>query len=374
MAYIRHDENCNPVPSQPGKTIRTQFSGTEGWSTVTYEDFNADYVRHDENCNPVPVNTIGTYQRHDENCNPVPANTIGTYQRHDQYNNPVTDAGSGIVCSSLPAGRYLDLSAKKVGSITAEETIPRGVFIGNNGTRMFTTGEQGDGVDQYTLSTAWDPSTASFDKFLNVTSNLKSRDIFLSSDGTKLYMIDDFYDRISMFNLTTPWDLTSTNYNTQHYTLGSDGQFLIPTGLTFSADVVYMYVLSSYLRYMHRYTLSTPWDITTAGARRSSQFFSSQITSTGQETGIAINDDGTRMVIVHVQGDEIEEYTLSTPYDITTTSHVGSLSISSDTSFPTGICWGNNGQYLYVASSNPNDEIIRYETCTDGRYKVLGRP
>ena len=90
MAYVRHDENCNPVNPQPGKTSVTQFGGNEGWSSVTYENFNADYVRHDENCNPVPVNTIGTYQRHDENCNPVPANTIGTYQRHDENNNPVT--------------------------------------------------------------------------------------------------------------------------------------------------------------------------------------------------------------------------------------------------------------------------------------------
>ena len=368
MAYVRHDENCNPENPQPGSTEVQQFAGTEGWSTVTYKNFNADYqARNVDNT----ARTPGTYQRHDENNNPV---TPASYQRHDQYNNPVTDAGSGIVCSSLPAGRYLDLTAKRSGSITAEETIPRGVFIGNNGTRMFTTGEQGDGVDQYTLSTAWDPSTATFDKFLNVTSNLKSRDVFLSSDGTKLYMIDDFYDRISMFNLTTPWDLTSTNYNTQHYSLGTGSQYQIPTGLTFSADGVYMYVLSSYLRYMHRYTLATPWDVTTAGLRRTSQFFSSQITSTGVETGIAINDDGTRMVIVHTQGREIEEYTLSTPYDITTTSHVGALSISSDSTFPTGICWGNNGQYLYVASSSPNDEIIRYETCADGRYKVLGRP
>ena len=279
-----------------------------------------------------------------------------------------------INCGDLPSGRYLDLTAKKVGSIAAEESTPRGVFIGNDGTRMFTTGEQGDGVDQYTLSTAWDPSTATFDKFLNVTSNLQSRDVFLSSDGTKLYMIDDFNDRIQMFNLTTPWDLSSTNYNTQSFSLGSSSAFMIPTGLTFSADGGYMYVLSSYLRYMHRYTLTTPWDITTASFRQTSQFFLSQITATGQETGIAINDDGTRMVIVHVQDDEIEEYILSTPYDITTTSHVGSLSIASDSTFPTGICWGNNGQYLYVASSAPNDEIIRYETCADGRYKVLGRP
>ena len=44
MAYIRHDENNNPVNPQPGKTTVNQFSGNEGWSTVTYENFNADYV------------------------------------------------------------------------------------------------------------------------------------------------------------------------------------------------------------------------------------------------------------------------------------------------------------------------------------------
>ena len=279
-----------------------------------------------------------------------------------------------INCGDLPSGRYLDLTAKKVGSIAAEESTPRGVFIGNDGTRMFTTGEQGDGVDQYTLSTAWDPSTASFDKFLNVTSVLQSRDVFLSSDGTQLYVLDDFYDRIAQFNLTTPWDLTSTNYNSQYFSLGSNSTVLNPTGLTFSSDGSYMYVMSSYLRYMNRYTLSTPWDVSTAGSRQSSGFPGSQIANTGQETGIAINNDGTRMVIVHVHGDEIEEYTLSTPYSISSTSHVGSLSIASDSTFPTGICWGNDGQYLYVASSAPNDEIIRYETCSGGAYKILGRP
>ena len=43
MAYIRHDENNTPVNPQPGKTTVNQFSGNEGWTTVTYENFNADY-------------------------------------------------------------------------------------------------------------------------------------------------------------------------------------------------------------------------------------------------------------------------------------------------------------------------------------------
>ena len=45
MAYQRNDENCDPVSPQPGKTTVNQFSGNEGWSTVTYENFNADYQR-----------------------------------------------------------------------------------------------------------------------------------------------------------------------------------------------------------------------------------------------------------------------------------------------------------------------------------------
>ena len=43
MAYQRNDENCDPVSPQPGKTTVNQFSGNEGWSQVTYKNFNADY-------------------------------------------------------------------------------------------------------------------------------------------------------------------------------------------------------------------------------------------------------------------------------------------------------------------------------------------
>ena len=84
MAYIRHDENCDPVGSQPGKTTVNQFSGNEGWSTVTYENFNADYqARNTDNT----ARTPGTYQARNTNNT---ARTPAAYQRHDKDNNPVT--------------------------------------------------------------------------------------------------------------------------------------------------------------------------------------------------------------------------------------------------------------------------------------------
>ena len=84
MAYQRNDETCDPVSAQPGKTTVNQFSGNEGWSTVTFENFNADYqARNTDNT----ARTPGTYQARNTNNT---ARTPAAYQRHDKDNNPVT--------------------------------------------------------------------------------------------------------------------------------------------------------------------------------------------------------------------------------------------------------------------------------------------
>jgi hypothetical protein len=83
MAYIRHNINNEVVSPQPSGTTVNQFSGTEGWSTVTYVDLNGDYVpRNHDNT----VRTPGTYQaRNYDNTTRVPSQ----YQRHDENNNPI---------------------------------------------------------------------------------------------------------------------------------------------------------------------------------------------------------------------------------------------------------------------------------------------
>lgn len=89
MPYIRHDENNNPVVSQPGFTTVVAFGSTEGWSTVTYEDWNADYIAYDYNSPAgIGTRTPASYQRH--RYDPVTGlNTpvsVGVYQRHDENN------------------------------------------------------------------------------------------------------------------------------------------------------------------------------------------------------------------------------------------------------------------------------------------------
>jgi len=82
--YVGRDISNTADDPQPGHTTVNQFSGTEGWSTVTYRDYNADYVpRNADNT----VRTPGTYQaRNVDNSIRTPA----AYQRRDKDNNPVS--------------------------------------------------------------------------------------------------------------------------------------------------------------------------------------------------------------------------------------------------------------------------------------------
>ena len=84
MASQRNDVACHPVGSQPGSATVTQFSGNEGWTTVTYKNWNADFqARKSDNSTRTP----GTFQaRTADNSTRTPA----AYQRHDLDNNAVS--------------------------------------------------------------------------------------------------------------------------------------------------------------------------------------------------------------------------------------------------------------------------------------------
>ena len=83
MAYVRYDTDNVAVSPQPASTEVTIFDGTEGWTDITYKDWNGDYVaRNTDNT----VRTPGVFQaRNYDNTTRTPAD----YQRYDTDNNAV---------------------------------------------------------------------------------------------------------------------------------------------------------------------------------------------------------------------------------------------------------------------------------------------
>ena len=84
MAYVKHDKDNNAVDPQPVGNGVNHFSGNEGWTTVTYKNWNGDYVAKDYSNS---TRTPGTFQaRNYDNSTRTPA----AYQRHDINNSAVS--------------------------------------------------------------------------------------------------------------------------------------------------------------------------------------------------------------------------------------------------------------------------------------------
>ena len=96
-------------------------------------------------------------------------------------------------------------------SVASEETIPRDVFIKDDGLTMYIIGNIGDLVESYTLSTAWDVSTATYDSksFSVASQDGLPRGFAFKSDGTKVYIVGATSDAVYQYSLSTAWDVST---------------------------------------------------------------------------------------------------------------------------------------------------------------------
>jgi len=59
--------------------------------------------------------------------------------------------------------------------------------------------------------------------------------------------------------------------------------------------------------------------------------------------GLAFNTDGTKMFVMGYDGDDVNEYTLSTGFDVSTASFVDSFDVSSQDTVPSGLAFNTDG-------------------------------
>jgi len=144
-------------------------------------------------------------------------------------------------------------------NVTAESVW----FRPDTGTKMWVSDDQ-DNVFQYTLSTPWDVTTATYDSLsLGLgTENDSVRGIFIADGGTKLYAASDGVgNEINRYDLPTPWTLSGAGFAT--------GQVLDTTANVLSPQYVHLtddgkILLTGNGTTVNTYDLSTAWDLTTA--------------------------------------------------------------------------------------------------------------
>jgi DNA-binding beta-propeller fold protein YncE len=238
-------------------------------------------------------------------------------------------------------------------NVVSEESSPSGVFFKPDGTKMYVIGFQGDEVNEYDLSSAWDVSTASYLQTFSVAAqDTLPEGVFFKPDGTKMYVVGNAGNDINEYDLSSAWDISTASY-LQVFNVSLYDNF--PQGIFFKPDGTKMYVVGTQSLNVWQYDLSTAWDISTASfTYPSTEYFDVSPQELSPE-GVFFKPDGTKMYVVGDTGNDIGEYDLSSAWDISTASYLQNLSLVGQDLQPSGLFFKPDGTKLYFTGNQIND-------------------
>jgi len=221
-------------------------------------------------------------------------------------------------------------------------------------------GRGNDGVYEYSLSTAWDVSTITYVRTLDISvvdstqGDNSANSIEFNTDGTKLFVLGQGQDLISEYALSTGFNLSTASFT---HSFDVSGQEVQPYGLAFNNDGTKMFVTGWIGDDVNEYTLSTGFNVSTA------TFVDSFSVSAqaSRPSAVQFDSDGTTMYVLNGHTTPtIFQYTLTTGFDVSTASYSGkSFSVLGEETKARGFCFGDNGTKLFVCGWT-GDDINQY--------------
>ncbi len=250
-------------------------------------------------------------------------------------------------------------------STTSQDESPLVSIFSSDGMKIYVLGQVNKTIYQYSLSVAWDIDTATYasKSFYVGGYDTNTRTFEISTDGTKLYTIGWTNDTIYQFTLSTPWDISTASYTSKSFSVAS--QCTDSANMQFKPDGLSLYITNYETadpNDVYQFTLSTAWDISTASYSGRTAHISAGLT---QMCAFAISSDGAIGWAVGNASTTMYKYEFASAWDITTISYTGiSLSFSSETSATRcGLIFGDEDRSLYL-TNGINDSVYQYYTET----------
>jgi sugar lactone lactonase YvrE len=210
-------------------------------------------------------------------------------------------------------------------SIASQDGNASGLFFRADGTKMYIVGFNNDAIYQYTLSTPWSVATASYDSIsFSVAAEGNPTGLWFRPNGLSMYMVGSTGDAVYQYTLSTAWNVSTATFL---QSLSVSGQESVPNAVTFTGDGSRMFVAGQTGDDVNVYNLTTPWDISTSS-------FVGVFSVAGQDTfpqGIYIKPDGTKMYMVGSTNDTVYQYTVpSIDIQLTGPTSAAALDVQQD--------------------------------------------
>ena len=256
--------------------------------------------------------------------------------------------GIGQEFLNLPArGNYEDISG-----LSSLDSF----HVSHNGKYLFTLSSgTDDWVSRYPLSTPYDITTkSSADQtfYSSAYGESNARVMRWSDDGYYLYISGSDDDNITQWHAVAPWDMGPSGNNTLKLGGREVAKFSnVDTceDIAFSSDGTKMFLLDSFYDNIEQYTLSTAFDISTASNRKVRDI-SNEVST---PIGFGFSNDGDSVFVLDSAGPEIVKYNLGSSWDVEDDGweHDSSFTLTNGPSAPYGFTFDQNNLTFYITTS-----------------------
>jgi len=266
---------------------------------------------------------------------------------------PTVDKAQPVIISGEEAFNINIASLNDFLDSGTEDFRPNGVTFSDTGDKLFIAGFENNNIYEYSLSTSFDVSTASFTDSFDVSGQVGSaKGVTFNNNGDKMFVSDGFNRKIYEYSLSTSFDVSTASFTDSFDVSSQDGE---PEGVAFNNTGDKMFVTGSSNANVYEYSLSTSFDVSTAS-------FTDSFDVSSQDdvpTGAAFSSSGDKMFVSGRFSANIYEYSLSTSFDVSTASFTDSFDVSSEDGRPLGVEFSDTGDKMFVPGLD-TDNVYEY--------------
>ncbi len=246
-----------------------------------------------------------------------------------------------------------------VDSKQVNQNIPMAIAFNPSGTKMFVVGMSQNKIFEFDLTTGFDVSTATKNSnecsFIGLGDDVV--DIDFNSDGTKLFLVDQHQggndETIEEFDLSTAYDVSSCTHVEEHF----KGDFVGSVGIEFDSSGTKLFIYhTAGTDSIKQYSLSSPYNLSNPTLQKQSTGTSDKTFQTieSQPSGFTFSSDGSKMFITGKNKDKVQEFNLSTPFDLSSVSRTNGYDISGQIDAVGGVSFSADGLKMFVLDSDNN--------------------
>ena len=162
--------------------------------------------------------------------------------------------------------------------------------------------------------------------------------------GTKLFISVYRDSKVREYHLGTSFDISTLSPIIVSASVPDMGANI--SGLAFNNDGSKLYLLSANTNRVGRYDLTTPFDLSTISKLKASAIISEK--GSAVPNGLTFSRDGSKLFIVYRSPDMVREWHLATPFDVLTLSELPISESLVQVGRAQGVRFNNDGTQMFI--------------------------